>query len=124
MRSLPAIAKKLEVCDMFCPHCGNQVIDSAVICPKCGSALSSRQITPEEDKAGAGWIILAIFLPVVGLILGIIWGQHHESKGKGKTMLTVSIIFFVLQTLFWIAVLASSDDSSYYSCLAQPSLWC
>jgi uncharacterized membrane protein YvbJ len=109
---------------MFCPHCGNQVIDSAVICPKCGSALSSRQITPEEDKAGAGWIVLAIFLPVVGLILGIIWGQHPESRRKGKTVLIISIICLVLQIIGWIEIFALAAASEAFSSLNNPVLWC
>lgn len=105
---------------MFCKHCGNEVLDSAVVCPKCGSSLKQVQETTEEDKAGAGWIILSILIPLVGAILGIVWMQNPQTKKKGKTMLITAAISFGVYVLFWGCVgagAAALEDEYYYGML-------
>ncbi|MFC4799971.1 hypothetical protein ACFPA1_11510 [Neobacillus sp. GCM10023253] len=54
--------------------------------------------------------ILSFFIPVVGIILGIIWmnDQDVEKKGIGKTCLTVGIVSIVLSCICWFALSAMS----------------
>ncbi|MFJ5713747.1 hypothetical protein [Neobacillus sp. NPDC093127] len=49
--------------------------------------------------------ILSFFVPVVGLILGIIWmnDQDLEKKAIGKTCLIVGIVSIVLSCVCWFA---------------------
>lgn len=71
----------------FCAKCGNEVLDEAVICPKCGCSLSasgdaSKQnniIGNVEDKANGGLIALSILIPIAGIIL---WPLKHKETPK------------------------------------------
>jgi hypothetical protein len=46
--------------DKFCPACGNGLIISAVICPKCGSPVAG--VTTKNAKEKSIAVILAVFL--------------------------------------------------------------
>ncbi|WP_423799531.1 hypothetical protein [Neobacillus sp. SAB-20_R2A] len=54
--------------------------------------------------------ILSFFIPIVGIILGIIWmnDQDVEKKAIGKTCLTVGIVSIVLSCICWFALSALS----------------
>lgn len=54
--------------------------------------------------------ILSFFIPVVGLIVGIIWmnGEDLEKKAIGKTCLIISIVAIVLSCICWFALSALS----------------
>lgn len=56
----------------YCPTCGREVQEHAVICVHCGCKLSQ-----EEEKADTGLVILSFLVPLVGLIL---FCMHHETK--------------------------------------------
>lgn len=58
---------------MYCPKCGKEVNDEAVVCVNCGCSLQNKPDTkPEhnESKTGIG-VVLALFLGLIGLIIGI-----------------------------------------------------
>lgn len=46
--------------DKFCPACGNGLIASAVVCPKCGSPVTGVATNGSREKSIA--IIMAVFL--------------------------------------------------------------
>ena len=50
---------------MFCKHCGNQVMNEAVICPKCGCALKEAQ--EYCDKKWSTAMVLCLFLGPFGI---------------------------------------------------------
>ncbi|WP_066314401.1 hypothetical protein [Bacillus sp. FJAT-29814] len=54
--------------------------------------------------------ILSFFIPVVGLIVGIIWmnGEDLEKKAIGKTCLIIGIVSIVLSCICWFAATAFS----------------
>ncbi|MFF2446864.1 hypothetical protein ACFVSW_07130 [Neobacillus sp. NPDC058068] len=54
--------------------------------------------------------ILSFFVPVVGIILGIIWmnDEDLEKKAIGKTCLIVGIVSIVLSCVCWFAASALS----------------
>ncbi len=54
--------------------------------------------------------ILSFFIPVVGIILGIIWmnDQDPEKKAIGKNCLVISILSIVLSCICWFAASALS----------------
>lgn len=57
----------------YCSHCGNEIMDEAVICPKCGCPVSSNQtvVTPnkvvKDDSSQIMKTIAKIFM-VIGCI--------------------------------------------------------
>ncbi|TDK62274.1 hypothetical protein E2K98_09460 [Bacillus salipaludis] len=61
--------------------------------------------------------ILSFFIPVVGIILGIIWlnDQEPEKKQVGKTCLIVGIVAIVLSCICWFAASALSIGPAFMS---------
>ncbi|MCH6267621.1 hypothetical protein [Neobacillus citreus] len=54
--------------------------------------------------------ILSFFIPIIGIILGIIWmnDQDMEKKAIGKTCLILGIVSIVLSCICWFALSALS----------------
>ncbi|NWQ39356.1 hypothetical protein MLOOGBEN_01430 [Bacillus sp. EB106-08-02-XG196] len=54
--------------------------------------------------------ILSFFIPVVGIILGIVWmnDQDIDKKAVGKTCLIIGIAAIVLSCICWFAASALS----------------
>ncbi|WP_035424556.1 hypothetical protein [Bacillus sp. UNC438CL73TsuS30] len=61
--------------------------------------------------------ILSFFIPVVGIILGIIWlnDQGPDKKQVGKTCLIVGIVSIVLSCICWFAASALSISPAFMS---------
>ena len=61
---------------------------------------------PSQPRAGTGLIvagfILAIFIPIVGLILGIL-AINKGSKGPGWGIVALSIVFMLLGIVTFVA---------------------
>lgn len=95
----------------FCSHCGAEILDEAVICPKCGCPVSSYVSSKAayEDKTGTTAMVFGIvslslsvfalfilgFLEFIALglsIPGIILGSKSKISGKGKAGFITSII--------------------------------
>ena len=53
---------------MYCPNCGEQIDDKAVICPKCGVPVK-KQDSVANDAPSTGFAVLGFFFPLIGLIL-------------------------------------------------------
>ncbi|MGG1676935.1 hypothetical protein ACIFOT_14445 [Neobacillus sp. NRS-1170] len=54
--------------------------------------------------------IVSFFIPVVGIIIGIVWMTDHdpEKKSVGKTCIILGLIMIVLSFIFWFALFALS----------------
>ncbi|CAH2714459.1 hypothetical protein BACCIP111895_01622 [Neobacillus rhizosphaerae] len=61
--------------------------------------------------------IVSFFIPVVGIILGIIWmnDQDLEKKAIGKTCLIVGIVSIVLSCICWFAASVFSIGPAFLS---------
>jgi len=58
----------------YCEKCGNQLLDEAVMCPKCGHTIK-KIITPQQQKDIAKWSIispLALLGGIAILVIGIL----------------------------------------------------
>ena len=97
----------------YCTHCGNQVLDEAVLCPKCGCAFDTKknienteQQKPVDMKTSLGvvYILNAIFLPLVGLIFGIILLCQSNKTQKFKTIAILTIVLSVIFAIIWCGV--------------------
>lgn len=115
----------------FCSNCGNEVVDEAVICPKCGVSVSQKNqnVSPKSNTsngmATAGFV-LSFFVPLLGLIFSILGLKKVKETNTGKGLSTAGIIISSITlfiTLIMIIVSAATfngikdsyyDDSSYY----------
>ena len=85
---------------MFCKACGNEVLDTSVICPKCGSATGGNTPVDGKTMITTGWICTFLF-PVVGLIIGIInLVKGRASHGIGQ--IVVSMVMWAVYTAMFL----------------------
>ncbi len=90
----------------YCQNCGNELLNEAVVCPKCGCMTNLIPIT--VDIVNVPLCILSAFFPLFGLIY---WAVRYSTKPKcakacGITALTIYGIRFLL--FLWIFVIFSS----------------
>ncbi|MBR2024270.1 MAG: zinc ribbon domain-containing protein [Clostridia bacterium] len=84
---------------MFCPKCGNQVHDEAVVCVHCGCSIGNSNNSPAvKDEISFGLCFLAFLIPLFGIIY---WGVMHSktpkrAKACGLTGLITWIVSFIL----------------------------
>ncbi len=54
----------------YCSKCGNQLLDQAIMCPKCGCPTECNKTpTPEKKKQSTGKVVGTILLIIASLIL-------------------------------------------------------
>ncbi len=77
----------------YCTHCGNEVLDEAVICPKCGCSVnrSGGVIQPQADTDRYSGLSIAGFVlsfieSLIGLILCIVAYNEAKKTGSQKSM--------------------------------------
>ena len=89
---------------MYCQHCGKEIPDDAVVCIGCGRAVKPlpQQVAAKKWSGGmlALLIILTIFIPLVGIIAGIVGLTKEEKRGQGGLLLGLGIFM----VFFWILV--------------------
>lgn len=92
----------------FCTKCGNELMDEAVICPKCGCIYNNQNLVnnSETDTANGVAIVGFIFsflLPIVGFICGLFGlSKSNELNGKGYGLSIAAIILSVIFQIFGI----------------------
>ena len=79
----------------FCTNCGNELDDRAIMCPKCGVALTqttnASNGSSSNGMAIAGFI-LSFFIPLLGLIFSILGLKRSKETNNGKGLSTAGII--------------------------------
>ena len=83
---------------MICSNCGQEIADMAVVCPNCGTPTNAQNqpvFDAGEEKANVGLIILSVFVPIVGLILGIMEISKGNKKAGKTYLITVGIVIAV-----------------------------
>lgn len=103
---------------MYCPNCGNQVNDNAVVCVHCGAAVGNNynySYNPEHQtsKTGIG-VLLALVLGLIGLVIGLLLypsntvARNTFIKGWAITFIisfAVGILFVILYFAFVFSLL-------------------
>lgn len=93
---------------MFCKKCGKEIMDGAVICIHCGCAadnLQAEQLSNAEDKVNAGIIVGTVFIPLIGVIMGIVNLAKKKSK-SGGVYLGVGIGCWILNMIISSIILS------------------
>ena len=110
----------------FCSNCGNEVVDEAVICPKCGASTGQNTVVGNNNNgtsngmATAGFI-LSFFVPLLGLIFSILGLKKVKETNTGKGLSTAGIIIssialfitLISVIIFSVAFTKAIDESNY-----------
>lgn len=57
----------------YCEKCGNQLLDEAIMCPKCGCAVAGKQPTKEQNEKSKNQAKRAIMIIAgIGIIIATI----------------------------------------------------
>lgn len=83
----------------FCRNCGAQIVDQAVVCPKCGVAQGAGMST--SDNGGFLWGLLGCCIPLAGLILFLVW---KDTKPKTSKAAGIGALVGVLSIVVWYIV--------------------
>ena len=111
----------------YCTHCGSEIVEDAVICPKCGCWINNATAgSSQKGKINAcalvGFIlsmvgVITFFvdflgaLALAGMILSIVGiaqlAKNVEQKGKGFAVAGISVgaCMFLFGIIYWIAIL-------------------
>ena len=79
----------------YCAHCGAQLVDEAVVCPKCGCAVAPTKTVDPNASPKSRLIALLLCIFVGGL------GIHRFYVGKIGT----GILFLLTAGVFGIGVI-------------------
>ena len=113
----------------YCRHCGNELCDGAVICPKCGCSVdyenkmqSGNQAPTDNENYSILSILGMIFAfveTIAGLILSIVAFNEAKKTGNQKSLslakagiivsavfLGLAVVAFAIWFLFFIIALS------------------
>ncbi len=104
----------------FCRNCGTEVLDEAVVCVNCGTAITPTSMPKTDDKKSGAWAFLCYLVPVLGLILWLVWKDDYplraKSCGKGAivavVMGTISAIIAIIFYALGISALLHNPDAA------------
>jgi uncharacterized membrane protein YvbJ len=97
----------------FCSKCGNELVDEAVVCTKCGCAVVSStpqtsSVVNQDDEVSIGFCVLSVLVPLFGVIYWAVKNKETPKRAKacgiaGLVSWGVSLIFSIL----WSAIFSS-----------------
>ncbi len=101
---------------MKCPQCSFENPPDAKFCGKCGAAMPSPiPVIPTPPPSGEavsqglkiGIIVGSVFIPILGIIMGIIFmnDPNPEKKKAGKLWLMVGIGVIVAGCVCWLIMM-------------------
>jgi predicted amidophosphoribosyltransferase len=92
---------------IFCASCGTQLVEEAVICPKCGVATAKFEKARAKDFVSsgtiAGYYVAAVLFPFLGSI-GCIYLFAKGKTGHGLGVLLIGLF----SGLIWLSYIANS----------------
>lgn len=101
---------------MFCKFCGKEISDNATLCMNCGCETDSQgnervcrvkvekvpQKKERQDGTHAGYALLSLFFPIIGLLLCLLWRPGYPLLSK--SCLKGTVIGGILQILSVVIV--------------------
>ena len=92
---------------MYCSKCGTQNLADAHFCKNCGASLSSssnqyfpnQEYEKKEESLNPAYIILAILIPLIGIIQYFMWKKDQPKKANSVILwaivgIVINLIFF------------------------------
>ena len=102
---------------MYCPKCGKEIFDEAIVCPYCGCAIKENNPASlnsvnstnapviengETPGLATAALIFAFVMPIVGLILGIVGLTKYSSqslRNKCIAAIPISIVVWIISAI-------------------------
>lgn len=96
----------------YCSKCGNELLDDAMVCPKCGCAADyekvntySQSTTSQTNGFAIAGFVCSFFIPLLGWIFGGIGlNKSNQLDGKGKGFAIAAIAIATAVFLFWFII--------------------
>ncbi len=107
----------------YCTKCGQELVDEAVVCTRCGCAVAPERRTEATDAPHMGFAVLSFFIPLVGLILYLFFKDCYplraRSCGKGAiigfvTEVVLTILYVVVVVALVGSIFTSIGSYGYY----------
>lgn len=99
----------------FCPKCGKEINDSAVVCIHCGCSVNSKNSNQvvTSDSSSFGWGLLGFCIPLVGLILWLVWKNDTPLKARSAGMgalisVIASVVFYIIYFVIIMGIIGAS----------------
>lgn len=109
----------VNIVNKFCSACANPLIETAVICPKCGSPTAkynTETVSPGKSKTTA--VVLSVFLGVWSWLY-----TYQVNKHKFWITLPILTVLFVTLLLFAIGASYYPTDLERNSRLIVARVW-
>lgn len=92
----------------YCKSCGAELVDEAVVCPKCGVAVGEVQTEPKQNTMGiVGLVLCFITGPLIAFIVSLVGYLQGKKKGEKVTCALVGIILSVIEFVIVIILYAA-----------------
>ena len=96
----------------YCTHCGNELLDEAAICPKCGCPTNNVHEYAKETNSN-GFAIAGFVLSFFGGVLGIIFSAiglkvSAQKNGAGKGMAIAGLIIGIISFVLYFSLLLTA----------------
>ena len=86
---------------LYCTSCGNEILDDALFCSKCGKPISNTAgITRKRSKR---WYLLPIFFDIIGGII-CYYALRNDDKKLAQNCLKLGVILFLVNIAIGITV--------------------
>ena len=89
----------------ICPYCAEKIKEEAIKCKHCGSQIEKdiKNLKASQHESYATFTLLALILPLIGLILGAVYLSKDNKLDKklGEHTLAISILFMIIWPIVW-----------------------
>lgn len=95
----------------YCAKCGNELVDEAIVCPKCGVACEEIKTNePVEENNPLLFGAIGCCVPIVGLVLFLVWKDSKPKTAKYAgigaliSVICIAIYYIIVIAMFSTAV--------------------
>lgn len=101
----------------YCKSCGAELVDDAIICPKCGVAVEAQNGVKKNNFAIAGFVLALVAMVINGYaipaILGLVFSivglvqiskGGYKNKGLAIAGIVLGAIALVWDVLYYVVI--------------------
>lgn len=92
---------------MYCSECAKEVSTNAVFCTGCGCSVARQGRSTPKTRWGTGAItglvLSTIFLPLIGIIMGVLNLEEDTRKTQARALLAVGLVMGCLNVLVFVS---------------------